>query len=302
MTDTATDTHSNHSCNGYKLSPIETDILDTINESAIELFPKQIAEQLGKKLGTIRPYLRRMLIKGVIFQPYKGTYCNRITYDVRFVPLLVHNLRLCFQVVGDVVSWVFDEVVGGVGLHVCFGSERHKVSGWLKCDRGMNRDTCFLALYRWIDVVEKRLGYEIPELFVSTLEANRDYAGTRLDGDFHAISKRMFLDTIERIYQKEENVVRSEAKISRPMTLTQVEEIFNKGSTGFLVAEQNLDNRRSLEDLRNAMKFMNQRELEIQRTVDALAKAFIDLKEVLVNQDKGSGVGSKPLGKSDYSV
>jgi len=110
---TRTTTEScNPGCNGLEdrgfggyLSPAEKRIYDVISKSSQALFPKDIATELHMKLGTVRPALRRMLDKRRIKQPCKGAYCDPVTYDVRFHPLLVHNVRLHFCVEEDLIHW-----------------------------------------------------------------------------------------------------------------------------------------------------------------------------------------------------
>jgi len=285
----------NLSCNSYILSPTEKRIQQLINESSIELFPKQIADALHVKQGTIRPHLRRMLLKGIIVQPYKGAYCDKSTYDVRFVRLLVHNLRLHFCVVGDVEHWEHEEVVGGVKVFVCFGSERRLVSGRISYDVGMDRAACLLAVNRWIDICEKRLGHEIGDLVLSVFELNKDYAGLKLEGGIHCVTKRVLLDTIERVYQKED-AVRHEYRINKKMTLTQFDQVFNSDSASMLGVQSNLDNQRQLNELKEAQKFMNLRLLEIQKMQEALVKAITSL----AGSPESTDTRSKSLGP-DYS-
>jgi hypothetical protein len=212
-----------------------------------------------------------MVHRGIIKQPYKGAYCDKITYDVRFVPLLAHNVRLHFFVEGDLESWVFDEVVGDVEVHVCFGAERRKVSGWLKCDRGMNKSACLFAVDRWLEVARGRLGYDFKDLVLSSAEFNKDYAGLKIDGGFHCATKKVLRDTLERVYQKEEGV-RHEFKVSKCFSLTQFEQFFDKG-----IDEVNgaVGHERLLEDIQSAQKFANRQLLEIKQTHQAIVKRVV---------------------------
>jgi hypothetical protein len=70
-----------------------------------------------------------------------------------------------------------------VKIHVCFGSERRKISGYIVCDvGGMSHDACLLALNRWFDLVNDRLGFQLCDLEILTFKCNKDYHGIRLDG------------------------------------------------------------------------------------------------------------------------
>jgi hypothetical protein len=140
---------------------LENRILTVITESELELTPIGIAQKLHEKYpsfeinhSSIRKYCRRLLEKGKLLQPYPGAYCNKITYGMRFVPLTVHNVGLRVSLCEDVVSWVKDEFVGDVKVHVCFGSERRKVSGYIANDFGMGKDACLFAIHRWFDIAE----------------------------------------------------------------------------------------------------------------------------------------------------
>ena len=286
------DAKHNSSCNSCvqhysgKLSAIEKRIYEILLKTPEPLTPKQITEKLNedthRKLiptGTVRPILRKMKTKGVIKQPYSGAYCDKITYDVRFHPLLVHNVRMHFLTEESLESWETTEVVGGVKVHVHFGSERHKVSGWISYDRGMNRPACMLAVDRWIAICEKRLGREVKDLVLTTCEVNRDYDGCRLDGEVHCVSKKVFKDTLERVYQRED-AVRHEFRLMKNMTLTQFDMIFNQGLDSVIGVQTVYDNSRELAELRQAQTFMNRRMMETKDSVQAIEQKIVKQAEI----------------------
>lgn len=103
--------------------------------------------------------------------------------------------------------------MGGVKIHVCFGKERRKVSGYIACDAGMSHDACLLALNRWFDLVEGRLSMPVLDVKLLTFECNKDYYGVRLDG-VQCVTKKGLYGMVEGVYQKEENMVRKEWKVS----------------------------------------------------------------------------------------
>jgi len=202
---------------------VEERVLKLIDESEIELAPFEIAVKIHAKRSTVRVILRKLLDRGLILQPYPGAYCNKITYGMRFVPLCIHNISLRSFVGDDILHWETSEVVGGVKIHVCFGSERRKVSGYIACDiGGMSHDACLLALNRWFDLAEKHLGRGLVDLELLTFEANKDYAGVRIDG-VQCMTKRDLFGMVERLYQKESNLVRKEWKVSKSMSLNAFE-------------------------------------------------------------------------------
>jgi hypothetical protein len=261
---------------------LQNRIYHVIDESEIELTPMEIARKLFAprkptvaQCSSVRTYCTRLRDRGLILQPYPGSYCNKVTYGVRFVPLCVHNIRLHANVCVDLKSEVVEEVVGGVKIRVCFGSERRKVSGWISCDvSGMSHDACLLALNRWFEVAESKLGFELVDVALTTFELNKDYVGVRLDG-LSCVTKRGLFGLIERTYQKEESIVRREVKVSEPMSLNRFDEVAKKGFVGLEGLQSFEGLRRSVQACADALKFTNGRLLEVERLVAGLAKAQI---------------------------
>lgn len=245
-------------------------ILKLIDESEVELTPAQISLKLGLNRSTTRNYLRKLVKENKLVQPYPSAYCNKITYGVRFVPLMVHNVRLRFFVGGDVVSWECVEVVGGVKVFVCFGSERRLVSGFVSCDVGMSREACLLALHRWFDLVEGRLGRVVDGVEVTSFEVNKDYAGVRLDGGLACYTKTGLFGLVERVYQKERNVVRAERKVSKSMSVTEFESLLHGGVSGYNVTQANFALMRKVDELTEALKFTNSQVLQLTKITEAL--------------------------------
>jgi DNA-binding Lrp family transcriptional regulator len=258
--------HDSHTCIDL--------ILKLIDDSEVELTPVEIAQELNLKRSTVRNYLRKLVRESKIVQPYPGAYCNKITYGVRFVPLLVHNVRLrCFVGV-DVASWEWVEVVGGVKVYVCFGAERRKVSGFIACDVGMSREACLLALHRWFDVAEEHLGGSLPEIELQSFEVNKDYVGVRLDG-VSCFTKEGLFGVVERVYQKSENVVRAERKVSQPMSVTQFESLLQGGVSGYTVTQMNFALMQRVDQLLEAHKFTNSQLLQYSKLLEAMYKRMI---------------------------
>ena len=206
----------------------------------------------------------------MVLQPYPGSYCNKITYGVRFVPLCVHNISLRSFVCQDVKSWEKDEFVGGVKIHVCFGSERRKISGYIACDvGGMSHDACLLALHRWFDVVQDHLGWQLNDLEILTFECNKDYHGVRIDG-VQCVTKTDLFGMVERVYQKEEALVRKEHKVTRPMSVTKFEEAISKGFIDSEKAQLSFELREEIKRVGEALKFNNSRLLQVERLQEAI--------------------------------
>ncbi len=166
--------------------------------------------------------------------------------------------------------WEVDEFVGGVKIHVCFGSERRKISGYVACDvGGMSHDACLLALHRWFDVVEDHLGWQLNDLELLTFECNKDYYGVRIDG-VQCVTKLDLFGMVERVYQKEENLVRKERKITRPMSVTKFEEVISKGFTDHDKLQASFELKQEVKRVGEALKFNNSRLLGVERLQEAI--------------------------------
>ena len=289
--------HSNTCDNSYSPFSVEERVLKAIDESQIELTPLEIARKVHAKRSTVRVIIRKLLDKGFVLQPYPGAYCNKITYGLRFVPLCVHNISLRSFVCKDVLHWETDEVVGRVKLHVCFGSERRKISGFVACDAGMSHDACLFALHRWFDLAEKHLGRSLADLELLTFEANKDYYGVRIDG-VQCVTKKGLFDMVERLYQKEENLVRKEWKVNQAMSVNQFEVAISQGVAGHDNAQANFELVQEVRRVAEALKFTNSRLLSVEKLQEAMYRKLVS--EVEPVQDVGAK-GSTDRGKSYVS-
>ncbi len=199
---------------------------------------------------------------------------------MRFAPLCVHNV--CFTVENVTVGehWIHEETVGAVKLRVIFGVERDRVSCFVSCDTGMDRNACQFAIKRCVEIAEGRLGHKIGELVLKTLEANKDFVGCRLDG-VTCLTVQGLSDTIERVYQKADGV-RHEAKISKSMGLAELESLFQGGIAQYNVTQANFV---MIQELRKVV--------ETQKVLDAhvgeLTKITQALFERQLKQDDGNG-------------
>ncbi len=276
---------------------VEERVLKLIDESEIELAPYEIAGKVHAKRSTVRVILRKLLDRALVLQPYPGAYCNKITYGMRFVPLSVHNISLRSFVCEDILHWQASEVVGGVKIHVCFGSERRKISGFIACDvAGMSHDACLLALNRWFDLAEARLGRGLVDLELLTFEANKDYAGVRIDG-VQCITKQGLFGMVERLYQKEENLVRKEWKVSQPMSVNAFEAAIKKGVADHDRAQASFELKEEVKRVSEAMKFANSRLFELEKLNSAMFTALTKLVDLESGGGKEMAKGS---GGNDY--
>ena len=266
-----------NTCN-YSNSPtsLENRILAYLNQASAELTPRQIAQGIRGKRGSVRVILRKLVNDNRIVQPYSGAYCTKIRYDVIFSPLKAHNIRLSSNVCQDVKSEVIDEKVGDVELHVCFGEQRRKISGWIKCDAGMVYDTCMLALNRWLDIADKKLGFALNDISITTFELNRDHVGHKIDGDIHCITRSNLFGAIERIYEKED-CVRHEYKVMVPSSVAEFEKTLKNGFQLGGGAQNQIETQRSINQLTEAIKYNNSRMVDIEVLVKTMTEKFIAL-------------------------
>lgn len=284
---------SNTCDNSYYGLSVEEKILKVIDQTEYELKPHEIAKKIHAKGSTVRVILRKLLDKGLIIQPYDGSYCNKITHGMRFVPRMVHNIRLSSNICQNVRHDEVREVVGGVELFVCFGSERRKVSGWIKCDAGMVYDTCMFSLNRWFDVVEGRLGFGLNDLKLSCFEVNKDYHGVRVEG-VQCLTRSDLFGMIERFYQKDNNVLRHEFKVTKPTSINEFETSLKKGLDDSEKAQTVFETKQELARVKDALKFNNSRLLDVERLLEQLVKYSIAEREAAQKL--------KPLGHvGDYS-
>lgn len=265
--------------NGYS---IEAKVFHIIEDATEVLKPCEIArkihiDRLPKEITqgeytTVRVACAKLLQKGLVVQPYPSYYCNKITHGVRYEPLCVHNVTLLARVCHNIVHWVVDELVGGVKLHVCFGEERKQISGYIACDvGGMSHDACLLALHRWLEIVEGRLGYCLQDLIVQTVEFNKDFHGMRFDG-MQCITRCDLDGMIDRLYQKDEDVIRHERKITTPMSVNRFEAEMHKGLEQIGKAQVEYELRREVKRNSDALKFTNSRLLGMEKILEAMYK------------------------------
>jgi len=276
---------------GYSL---ESRIYHVIDEAKVELKPWEIAKKVyapckptANQKSAVRVLCRKLLGRGLIVQPYDGAYCNKITYGVRFVPVLVHNLRLRCKVSVDLVSDEVVEWVGGVKVRVVFGSERCLVSGVISCDEGMSRDACFFAVDRWFAIVRGVLGFDLVEVEVTSFEVNRDFVGTRIDGGLGCVTRQGLCDFIERTYQKSENVVRAERKFCQVLPVHKFEEAFDDGFVGLGGAQEFRRLYDRVLGVEGAVKGYNGRLLQVERFVEAVCKSQLVLVDRVVALELG---------------
>ena len=260
-------------CDSQHRSPSKRErILKLITDSDIELSPSEIGKRTHINPSTVRDYVRELLRIGKIVQPYKGTYCSQITHGMIFVPLRVHNVIVSaeapwLEFSDDVVEWT-----AGVKVRVQFGLQRHKVTGRISCDAGMDKNAISFAVNRFYDLVQERSGHSLDQVVVKTFEINRDVQGVRLDG-VKCYTKKGLFGMIERIYQKDEDVVRYENKITKPMSLDEFNALLMGGVSTYNMQQGVFSLSQRIDRLTEAIKFSNeQTQTQIRLMQAILAK------------------------------
>lgn len=269
---------SNSSGNSYSSLSKSQRILKVIDESEIELTPLEISQKLQIKHSTTRVYLRRLLRQGKVVQPYKGTYCNKITHGMIFVPLRVHNVIVTASALWLGFSDDVVEFTGAVKIRVQYGLQRKKITGRISCDAGMDQNAVLFALNRFSDVVYERTGRRLENVVLKTFEVNRDYQGVRIDGAKCYTLKGLF-GVIERIYQKEEDTVRHEVKVSKPMSVDEFQSLIQGGISAYNLQQGLFMLMQEIKGLKETMKFQNEVISKQNRVLEALTQGFFKQKD-----------------------
>lgn len=258
----------NTCCNSY-YSSLEKKVLEFIERSETEMTPLVIASNLHANRSSVRVMLRRLLEKGKIVQPYQGAYQSFRIDGVRFAPLRLHNVVFTVEALDVSTHWEWTETVGECGLSVVFGTERGKATACISCDRGLERDGCLLAVRKCVEVIEGHLGYAVENVVVKTFEANKDYSGVRLDG-VQCVTVKGLYDVIERVYQKEENLVRHEFKVSTPMDLRNFEGLLKGGLGQYNITQVNFETIQELRHQEETLKLLCVQLGELTKITQAL--------------------------------
>ena len=145
-----------------------------------------------------------------------------------------------------------------------------RLLGYIACDvGGMSHDACLLALNRWFEIVEGRLGYCLQDLVLQTVEFNKDYHGARIDG-FQCVTKMELYGIIDRTYQKEEDVIRRERKIVLPMTMNKFESEIHRQMEDIGKGQEFFELQQEVKRLSETQKFGNKLQLEQFRLLEAM--------------------------------
>lgn len=263
------DGDSSTSYNSYGLLPLRERIVKLLEASEVVLSPLEIAQKLHANHSSVRVYLPQLVAENRIVTPYKGGYCSKTTHGMGTGALRVHNI----VATGDVEiseHWEVTEQVGAVKVRVVFGEKRDKVSIFISCDAGMDRNTCLLALDKGFGIVKLRLGKDLEQVCLKTFELNRDFLGVRVDRPT-CITRVGLYDMVERVYQKAEGV-RHEWKVSKEMPLAEFEALLQGGVTSYNIMQANYALVQEVKRLTEAQKMTNDLLGQYGRVLEALMK------------------------------
>lgn len=272
-------------------SSITKRVLRLINESPEPFFPNEVHEILHIKPSTARGTLRRLFIQGKIVQNNEGKYCSKIIHGVirrqgnGLPSWKVHNL-----VFGSGAIWLshkLDDAVeetGDVKVKVVFGLQRRKITCFISCDKGIEKDTCLFAVNRGLDIVKERTGHDLERFDVKTFEIGRDFKKSRVDGNWRCLTRKGLFGAIERIYQKEEDVVRHEFKTPKSMNLMEFESLLKGGASNYNLTQGLFMVVQEVKKLVEAQRFSNEWTLKGASLNKAILEALIKLKDPLAQK------------------
>jgi hypothetical protein len=103
-----------------------------------------------------------------------------------------------------------------------------------------------------------------------TFETNRDFSGVKLEGGFKVYTLPSLSGVVERIYQKEDNLVRHELKVSRKMTVDQFLELAHGGVSAYHIVQATFYSTQKVEDLTETVKLLVERVGKSQKIQEAV--------------------------------
>jgi hypothetical protein len=242
-------------------------ILKVLRESEHPLKPKEIAFFTKINRSTCRVYLRRLLEKQEVSQPYPQVYVTKPIHGMGEPSLvLVHNLVLSVRVAGFEPARLFEEWFGAIKVRVVFGCKRRQVTCFVSCDAGMDLDKVCFVLDKFKSVVFGRIGVRLRDDMVRVVscELNEDRRSIRLDG-VKCVTVKDFVGNLERIYNKGDGL-RSEVKV-QPLSVDHMLALMKGGMTSFHILQSVALLGEKMDQLTEVMKQNNRFTLQV---LDAL--------------------------------
>jgi hypothetical protein len=250
---------------------------------------KYIAILLKKKPSSVRTALFRLFKEGKIIRVHRGFYkwagnISESGHEVGGPLPKIHNIiitcRIPRAIDAQKISQFHDYAlfIGDVKLTFSYGIKRRKITVRLSCDKGLDFRGFKLAMELIKAYILILYGFKPSDddLHVVSCEINEDYHGLRVEG-WKCLTVAGLGGVLERIYQKGNNLVRSEVKVK----CTSPEAIYAllKGGVQSYNVVQGLHIlAEKVEDLGRSMRYHNQLDLEMR---DLLLKILERLDEIM---------------------
>jgi hypothetical protein len=241
-------------------------ILEFLHSQETPLSAQEIAEETKLKHNSCRSYLRQLLAKDLIIQPYYGHYIAKqklsdqtqnpndphmgmVKVNGSLLPR-VHNIRLKVEGVKKGMldirgSW--NRRLNDVEMtFVNCGGDVTTVT--VAYDLGL--DYSGWAFVR--DFILLELGVTWERVLVTSAELGNDFEGFRIDGA-QAWTLTVFDGTFERYYNKG-NGVRREVKMTKPATLAEMDALMKGGVSRYSVTRSQIETEHRLQSLTEAVK------------------------------------------------
>jgi len=236
---------------------------------------KHISMLINANPSSVRTALFRLVNKGHIVRVKRGFYKWATDTDISETrhgvgaPLRVHNVIVVCRVPKDVNVSKPSEgeyvlSVGDVRFRFSCGVKRRKVTVRVSCNNGLDFREFVFAVELVRSYVLRLYGFEPSEsdLQVVSCEFNQDYQGLRLDG-VKCLTASDLKGVLARIYQKTENIVRSEVKVGKTSTKA-IYALLKGGVTSYNIVQGLYMLVRRVEDLVEGIKYLNQVNLEVR--------------------------------------
>jgi hypothetical protein len=241
-----------------------------------EFNSKYIATLIKANPSSVRSALFRLANKGYVVRVHRGFYkwatdtnISETRHGVGELPLRVHNVIVVCRIPRDVdvlklSHGEYDLRVEDVRFRFSHGVKRRKITVRFSCDDGLDFRGFVFAIELIRSYVLRFYGFEPSEseLHVVSCEFNQDYQGLRLDG-VKCLTVSDLKGVLERIYQKKENLVRSEVKVKKASVET-IYALLKGGVTSYNIVQGLYTLVKKVENLVEGIKYLNQVNLEMR--------------------------------------
>jgi hypothetical protein len=214
--------------------------------------------------------------KGYVVRVHRGFYkwatdtnISETRHGVGELPLRVHNVIVVCRIPRNVdvlklSHGEYDLRVEDVRFRFSHGVKRRKITVRVSCDDGLDFRGFVFAVELIRSYVLRFYGFEPSEseLHVVSCEFNQDYQGLRMDG-VKCLTVSDLKGVLERIYQKKENLVRSEVKVKKASVET-IYALLKGGVTSYNIVQGLYTLVKKVENLVEGIKYLNQVNLEMR--------------------------------------